>query len=52
MIRKVNAAVIAALILTGASAFTMASATTWKVIQMANPSVLICGGNKGIIQMT
>lgn len=28
MIRKVNAAVIAALILTGASAFTMASATT------------------------
>ena len=52
MRRNVKAAVIAALIVTGANAFTMVSAQLWKVIQTENPLALICGGKRDIIQMT
>ncbi len=53
MRRKVNAAVIAALIVTGASAFTMVSATTVEShTDGENPLALICGGKRDIIQMT
>ena len=51
MRRNVKAAVIAALIVTGANAFTMVSATTVES-HTGNPLVLTCGVKRDIIQMT